>query len=183
MLLARCAGGRASSFGSDGWYAMKQHRLMWAEEWTTSIAWLDDEHRELVDYYHAVVDALREDEVDVFLARLRDLREWLGRHFQNEEAALRRIGCRDAYRHRQDHQVFIDTLVDFSSNAERIYGHQERSAVARYIFYWLVRHGRTYDAKIISNDYQISAHANVSRVPAAPCSIVIEASRTGSVQA
>jgi hemerythrin len=67
---------------------MKQHRLMWAEEWTTSIAWLDDEHRDLVDYYHAVLDALREDEVDVFLARLRELREWLGRHFQNEEAAL-----------------------------------------------------------------------------------------------
>ena len=73
---------------------MKQHRLVWTEEWTTRIVWLDDEHRDLVGYYHAVVDALRDDDVDVFLARLRDLRKWLGRHFKNEEAALQRISCR-----------------------------------------------------------------------------------------
>jgi hemerythrin-like metal-binding protein len=98
--------------------------------------------------YHAVVDALREDEVDVFLARLRDLREWLDRHFKNEEAALQRIGCREAYQHREDHQQFIDTLEDFTRNSEKVYGYQERLAVARYIFYWLIRHGKAYDAKI-----------------------------------
>ena len=127
---------------------MKQHRLVWTEEWTTSIAWLDDEHRDLVDYYHAVVDALREDEVDVFLARLRELREWLGLHFKNEESALQQIGCREAYQHREDHQQFIDTLDDFTCNSEKVYGNQERLAVARYIFYWLIRHGKAYDAQI-----------------------------------
>jgi methyl-accepting chemotaxis protein len=145
---AICGWLRKRLSGQVGSDAMKQHRLVWTEEWTTSIAWLDDEHRDLVDYYHAVVDALRDDDVDVFLARLRDLREWLGRHFKNEEAALQRISCREAYQHRQDHQMFLDTIEDFSSNAEKRYAYQERSAVARYIFYWLIRHGKTHDAKI-----------------------------------
>jgi hemerythrin-like metal-binding protein len=141
-------GGTQPVFRSDGGGAMKQHRLVWTEEWTTSIAWLDDEHRDLVGYYHAVVDALREDEVDVFLARLRELREWLGLHFKNEESALQQIGCREAYQHREDHQQFIDTLDDFTCNSEKVYGNQERLAVARYIFYWLIRHGKAYDAQI-----------------------------------
>lgn len=137
---------------------MKQHRLVWAEEWTTSIAWLDDEHRDLVDYYHAVVDALREDgEVDVFLERLRDLRDGLGRHFENEESALQQIGCREAYQHREDHQQFIDTLEDFARNSEKLYGYQERSAVVRYIFYWLIRHGKSYDAKITLHLQHVTA--------------------------
>ena len=70
---------------------MKQYRLVWREEWTTSIAWLNDEHRDLIDYYHAVVDALREDgKIEVFVERLHDLREWLGHHFKNESSRYSR---------------------------------------------------------------------------------------------
>jgi len=131
---------------------MKQHRLLWTEEWTTSIAWLDDEHRDLIDYYEAVVDALQENgEDDAFLERLNDLRKWLSQHFKNEESTLQQIGCQDAYRHRQDHQQFVRTLEDFSSNSQKVYAYRDRSAVSRYIFYWLVRHGKAYDAKISSH--------------------------------
>ena len=144
---------------------MKQYRLVWREEWTTSIAWLNDEHRDLIDYYHAVVDALREDgKIEVFVERLHDLREWLGHHFKNEESALQQIGCREAYQHRQDHQQFINTLEDFTSNSGKVYGYRERSAVARYIFYWLIRHGKAYDAKINPHIGELlAAHPDLTR--------------------
>jgi len=110
---------------------MKQYRLLWREEWTTSIPSLNDEHRDLIDYYHAVVDALREDgKIEVFVERLHDLREWAGHHFKNEESVLQQIGCREAYQHRQDHQQFISTLEDFTSNSVKVYGYGGRSAVA-----------------------------------------------------
>lgn len=131
---------------------MKQHRLLWTEEWTTGIAWLDDEHRELIDYYHAVVDALREDGEDhAFPERLNDLREWLSRHFQSEESALQKIGCEEVYQHKKEHRQFIRTLDDFKNNSQKIYAYRDRSAVTKYIFYWLMRHGEAYDAKIPSH--------------------------------
>src|SRR5512132_2906871 len=106
---------------------------------------------DLVDHYQEVVDALREDDAsDAFVERLIDLREWLSRHFHNEEAALQQIGCPEAYQHREDHQQFVRTLEDFTSNCQKIYAHRDRSAVSTYIFYWLMKHGKAYDAKISS---------------------------------
>ena len=160
---------------------MKQYRLVWREEWTTSIAWLNDEHRDLIDYYHAVVDALHEDgKIEVFVERLHDLREWLGHHFKNEESALQQIGCREAYQHRQDHQLFISTLEDFTSNSVKVYGYLERSAVARYIFYWLIRHGKAYDAKINPHIGELlAAHPDLTRADVKACLAYAQAVVTG----
>ena len=160
MVPASIRGRRASRL--DGGDAMKRHRLLWVQESTTSIAWLDAEHRDLVDRYQAVVDALREDD-DAFVDRLIDLREWLSRHFHNEEAALQQIGCAESYQHREDHQKFVRTLEDFTSNSRKIYDHRDRSAVSKYIFYWLIRHGNTYDARISSPSRHASDRVELHR--------------------
>src|SRR5512132_2664081 len=89
---------RYAATAQAGWMggdAMKWHRLLWVQESTTSIAWLDDEHRDLVDHYQAVVDALREDNAsDAFVERLIDLREWLSRHSTTRRPRYSRSAAR-----------------------------------------------------------------------------------------
>ena len=144
---------------------MKQYRLLWREEWTTSIVSLNDEHRDLIDYYHAVVDALREDgKIEVFVERLHDLREWLDHHFKNVKFALQQIGCREAYQHRQDHQQFISTLEDSPVILGKCMDMGAFGSGARYIFYWLIRHGKAYDAKINPDIGELlAAHPDLTR--------------------
>jgi hemerythrin len=124
-------------------------RGLWDEGAATGIAIVDDDHRELVRLYSDLVDTIdRELGKQALLETLERLRASVASHFTHEEAVMTRLGCDDAFLHKQDHDRFVQDLEDFRINIEETYRAEDWPAIAKYLKYRFIQHGQNYDNRL-----------------------------------
>jgi len=123
---------------------------LWDERAATGIAIVDEDHQELVRLYSDLVDTIdRSLGKQALLEMLERLREAVASHFANEEAVMTRLGCDDAFLHKQDHDRFVQDLEDFRMNVGETYRAEDWPAIAKYLKYRFIQHGENYDNRLL----------------------------------
>lgn len=75
-----------------------------------------------------------------FTATYAALTEELARHFEREEAWMRRIRYRGLRDHARQHRLLEETLATFAPGKGRTFGRVEAGRVQAFVAEWLVHH-------------------------------------------
>jgi len=117
--------------------------LTWSAEYETGVAFVDEDHRRLVDGLNALEKALN---TGAGSKQIRPLLEFLERyassHFGREEACMERVRCPHAETNKAAHREFI---AKFGRARERLEKSQGAGAllavqVHRELCDWIVQH-------------------------------------------
>jgi hemerythrin len=123
--------------------------LHWPEDLSTAITFLDEEHRELMRRYRALVDALRS-KVDSsrFLEDIEKLAEDTQAHFLHEERVMRNIQYPDYSEHKAAHDRLTADFSDFIQNIGVGFSDGDLPALTEYFRYWFMSHVKEHDVKL-----------------------------------
>jgi hemerythrin len=123
---------------------------LWKDGDTTGIAIVDEDHDRIVHLYSDMVGTIdRELGKQALLETLDRLTTSVTTHFANEEAVMEQLGSIDAISHTQDHLRFVRELEDFRINVEKSYCKEDWPAIATYLRYRFIQHGRNYDNRLL----------------------------------
>jgi len=115
----------------------------WNANFETDLPSVDEQHHRLVDLINALGEHLNHDEVsDRDLEGLfRELVDYAGYHFSEEEALMREAGLDDRHidRHIAKHRAFIDELMLLKHNARGDVA-SIATEVLDYLIHWLTYH-------------------------------------------
>lgn len=107
---------------------------------------IDAEHRQLVNHYNALIQALDEgNDVTAFGLSFYSLVLRVRQHFASEERLMKETGYPHLARHQAEHQKLLATAEDFLSRMMAEYEKYDCSAVAKYFKYWLLDHVTQHD--------------------------------------
>ncbi|MDR2295366.1 MAG: bacteriohemerythrin [Clostridiales Family XIII bacterium] len=125
---------------------------MWKASYAVGNALIDAQHRELFRMSDDLVEAMRgKDEAGrVACARAVEfLKEYVVRHFADEEALQADLGYADLPRHRQLHRDFVDTVAGYEKRlAESNFDPVVMQQFAGKLIGWLIYHVVGEDRKI-----------------------------------
>jgi hemerythrin len=107
---------------------------------------IDAEHRQLVDHYNALLQALDEGEdITAFGLSFYSLIVHMRQHFRHEEALMQDAGYPGLTLHRAQHRKLLANAEDFLSSVLTRFEKYDCTAVAKYFKYWLLDHVTHYD--------------------------------------
>lgn len=110
---------------------------------------IDADHRQLITYYNALIQALNEGEdVTAFGLSFYSLILRVREHFANEEWLMQDLGYPYLARHKAEHQKLLATADDFLRSVLTRFEKYDCSAVAKYFKYWLIDHVMHHDAAL-----------------------------------
>ena len=119
--------------------------LEWKDEYSTGIADVDDEHRDLIDIVNRLHDLmLAEDSKLTVPAFFDGLIKGVSAHFALEERIMDESGYQQAAQHREDHDRLLDELRELKET----FGHAEEVDsvdLAMRLEPWFSRHLAMHD--------------------------------------
>ena len=124
--------------------------ITWNEDYSVKIEAMDKQHIILVDLINQLFDALKagkaKDEMGKILQALID---YTVTHFKSEEAWMEKHGYADMVGHKQEHQKFVDKVVQFQADFNS--GKATVSYdIMNFLKDWLVNHIQGTDKKYSS---------------------------------
>ena len=123
--------------------------IAWTDDLSTGIVSLDDEHRQMIAHYNAIVDAI---DRGLGMAAVRERFEALVHfacgHFAHEERVMRNIGDPNYRLHKMEHDRLMQGALDFLHSLGNGLLRDDAPAIARYIEHWFLRHTTEQDALI-----------------------------------
>ena len=121
----------------------------WTDELSTAVTFLDEEHRDVIQRYHELLDDLQEKRGSSrFLEDMNQLLEDTRAHFLHEEQVMRNIQYPGYWRHRAAHQKLINDFSDFIRNVGVGLSSEDLPALTEYFRYWFLNHVQEYDVKL-----------------------------------
>ena len=111
--------------------------MSWMRNYLSGHTLMDEEHRELFDLSHEILDAMldgRSTEVDELVSELCDSVE---RHFRNEEDLLFRAQAEGLRAHRRAHHRLVSQLQGLRQRRDR--GQIPRAAVVQFLLHDMIR--------------------------------------------
>ncbi|MBF0183626.1 MAG: bacteriohemerythrin [Magnetococcales bacterium] len=125
-----------------GQTAAEQSTLLisWHPELSVAVPQLDNDHQRLIDMINALYSALKHNQGQAVLTTIiESLIDYSKTHFAREEQHMTRIGYPELAAHRQEHQAFIERVMQF------MHKQQEdpfalSSAMLHYLRKWLLQH-------------------------------------------
>jgi hemerythrin len=123
--------------------------LDWGEDLQTGIDAIDADHKDLISYFNALVDASSDDSAEnCFREIFTNMVNRTRSHFRREERIMRDLQYPDFHSHREAHENLIINARDFAFNIEHIYRAKDFILVVYYLRYWLINHIRKEDRSL-----------------------------------
>ena len=123
--------------------------IEWKDEFTTGIAALDHEHRELIGLINGLYDRLAstgsKHSVGTFLG---EIYAKISAHFALEERMMRERRYKEYADHKADHERLLDEIRDIMDRHEAESYFTTEDALAHALKTWFVEHFRTKDARL-----------------------------------
>lgn len=119
----------------------------WSPALCIGVAEIDQQHEELFALANALVDAVGAARTERLLELLAHLGSYIAKHFETEEALMRRTGYPDRDAHVREHRAFTATFNRLVAAFAR-YGSDDgrvASQVEQEVTQWLERHVATSD--------------------------------------
>lgn len=124
--------------------------LEWNIHWSTGIARIDHQHRQLVSVLDELVRTIDADSRTANVTSLLTVaKEYAGQHFECEEACMERLRCSKAQANQIAHRQFIRTFAEFERRIEAE-GISDQIAieVERYLSNWILEHLGSVDSAL-----------------------------------
>ena len=121
--------------------------IQWKREYSTGVAAVDHEHRELIDLINRLHDELlAKRDSDAAGAFFGDLYRAISAHFALEERLMRDCHYDNLPEHKADHERLLDDICEIMEE----YEHHEAAAeeLCGRLDDWFSRHFETHDAKL-----------------------------------
>lgn len=94
-------------------------KIEWSDRYSTGIDAIDHDHRQLVEMINTLHQAMMSDQARSNLPEImRALSDYVGFHFQREEALMEQHRFPGAIQHRQMHEQFSDMVAEYRSKLE-----------------------------------------------------------------
>lgn len=121
--------------------------IHWSADLEQGVAWIDDEHRSMVDHINGLVSAFSAAEEPPVIRRAMDhLIEFITRHFAREEAHMAVLTGEEQLQHRNEHQHSLSELLRLRDSLEKT----GLSQTIQVIRDWLLAHIRHADRQLCS---------------------------------
>jgi hemerythrin len=121
----------------------------WSNDLSTSIEFVDDEHRALIQRYCVLGDVSQSlAPLAGFLKETGRLAVELQAHFLSEEQVMRNLQYSGYREHRAAHRCVIADLSDFIQNIGVGLSDKDLPAVNEYFRYSFINHVKEYDLKL-----------------------------------
>ncbi len=116
---------------------------------TVGVPEIDDDHRELIALYTALVRALQRDhDVETFALGFHGLIHRVRQHFAREERLMQAVGYNGLACHRVLHRKFLHDAEDFLVHVIERHDETECLTDLFYVRHWLANHVLSHDRKI-----------------------------------
>ncbi len=139
---------------------------MWKEKYTLGVDLIDTQHKELFDRVESFVLVLRSKEswdskVEKVKETLDFMKEYVVKHFHDEEAYQRKVCYPDCDRHCEVHAQFTAEVGEFVKLFEEE-GYQEPlvQKFAGKLLAWLINHVAATDQKIADHVHRLEELAH-----------------------
>ena len=130
---------------------MTSDLLEWSEETSIGIPDIDEEHKELLGQYNAIIDALAGgSELSRVREQIGGFLECARRHFANEERFMLDIRYPNYVKHKAEHNKLLMDAEDFVLAIGDALFEEDCPAIAKYFKSWLLRHLENEDRKIVA---------------------------------
>lgn len=125
------------------------HNIHWEPVMATGIAFVDDEHRHLMDDAAVLEAAFQARELEAVERAFHALVDGIGRHFENEELAMRQHRCdrRDYTAHKAEHDEFLAQLRFFHKRLGKC-GVNLHADIMEFVSAWMIAHMLGQDRKM-----------------------------------
>ena len=124
-------------------------KLSWSDTFAIGIEGIDRHHQELIGIRNKLVECCKLDDAphsETFHNILADLFDYARRHFHAEEALMQSFNYPELDAHRNEHQEFIEKIVDISIGVARDPGIHDKAL--DLLTEWLVTHLLQTDLRI-----------------------------------
>lgn len=124
-------------------------KLSWSDTLAIGIEEIDRHHQELIGIRNKLVECCKLDDAphsETFHNILADLFDYARRHFHVEEALMQSFDYPELDAHRNEHQEFIEKIVDISIGVARDPGIHDKAL--DLLTEWLVTHLLQTDLRI-----------------------------------
>jgi len=119
--------------------------IEWREQFSTGIASVDHEHRELVALVnHVRAQLVAGSPADIVQARLGELHDAIAAHFALEERIMRERRYGGYAPHKEDHERLLDDIRDIMESHVA----DPAALLAERLASWFGTHFRTFDAEL-----------------------------------
>jgi len=139
--------------------------MMWKEKYTLGVEAIDAQHRELFERVESFMLVLRSKEPwDLKVEKVKDtldfMKEYVVKHFHDEEVYQKKVGYPDCGRHCEIHAQFTAEVGEFVKLFEEE-GYQEPlvQKFAGKLLAWLINHVAATDQKIADYVHRLEVQA------------------------
>ncbi len=120
--------------------------IKWSDEYSVGVIEIDDQHKKLFEMIDDFYDAMRADNKKALEDLLNSLAEYTMYHFRTEENYFDKFRYADSEKHKKEHQVFVDKVLDVKSSMQS--GKFVISVdVTNFIKKWILDHVAVTDKK------------------------------------
>ncbi|MDQ0086721.1 hemerythrin [Paenibacillus anaericanus] len=139
--------------------------MMWKDKYTLGVDLIDKQHMELFERVESFLLVLRSKEpwelkVEKVKETLEFMKEYVVKHFHDEECYQRKVGYPDCNRHCEIHAEFTSEVQEFVKLFEE-QGYEE-SLVQKFagkLVAWLINHVAATDQKIADYIHRLEVEA------------------------
>lgn len=129
---------------------MSTHHLKWSFNLSTTMAELEDAHRELEDLYDRILSACESDSNGASIRqRIRSFLTYARWHFLEEENLMRDVGYSSFGDHKADHQRLLRDAEEFVESFGGVLRSEDSPAIVSFFKYWLTAHMASADSGLI----------------------------------
>ena len=125
--------------------------IKWQEAYSTGIAKLDNQHKNLFQYSNDLEDGINNGQIsrNVVDLALKFLERYIKGHFSSEESCMYQYACPMADTNKLAHQEFINTYKKFQKKVLNNDDHESAlRELHQFLQSWLTRHICNIDTKL-----------------------------------
>lgn len=129
---------------------MSTNQLKWSFNLSTTMAELEDAHRELEDLYDRILSACESNANGASIRqRIRSFLTYARWHFLEEENLMRDVGYSSYVDHKADHQRLLKDAEEFVESFGGVLRPEDSPAIVSFFKYWLTAHMAGADSGLI----------------------------------
>lgn len=124
-------------------------KIAWKDEYDLGIESIDKQHRMLIGIINSLAEAIeRNDPADGVKRAIDEMRAYAEGHLVYEEKLFDQCGFSEADGHREEHDLFRETLEEFQGRAETV-NPIAAIELLGYLEEWLLKHILVSDRKYV----------------------------------
>lgn len=130
-------------------------QVAWAADFEVGVGSIDEQHKRLVEMLNTLGQAIGAGQgKDAIMGIVEEMKHYAVHHFKTEEDAMEATGYPKRSQHKQEHDTFIEQVLD-AADALESGGKITPREVWAFLHKWLIEH-------ILDSDKAMGTHLNAS---------------------